>query len=301
MNTFIRQSVGRNGRNLREDVISIQTRLNRWITLGRLPHVTVLAVDGICGPKTQMAIGAFQYRYVGMKDPDLRVDPNGKTLALLNTNLIETTPPQNSEPIYVDWLPHSTSESLDKEDIPYWKKRGMFWVGVGAKVGGGNLGTGDDVCVSALYNYQSPAENRFILTAHNKRLINLGVGWTAGAVITFVTGIYHPTCLNVIQQSSEDYNVALIGKWSALAKTICRIPQITRLVGAAKVHQYSTLETVSSLINCVKGYLASDDVSITEEKPQYISIEIPFGGYGFELSYSCGVTSFMVSNVRLAD
>src|SRR5262245_58546867 len=53
---FINQSVGKYGKNIKEDVMSIQIRLNRWIMEGKLPDVPMLAVDGDCGPLTRKGI-----------------------------------------------------------------------------------------------------------------------------------------------------------------------------------------------------------------------------------------------------
>lgn len=73
-------SVGRGGRNLPADVITIQTRLNELMDPARLR----LTVDGLNGPKTEGMIAEFQKLVVKFKWPDYRVDPNQKTIAALN-------------------------------------------------------------------------------------------------------------------------------------------------------------------------------------------------------------------------
>lgn len=98
---FITHSVGKNGKNINEDVQSIQIRLNRWIMEGKLPNVPMLAVDGGCGAQTRKAIGAFQKLYLGTSNPDCRVDPNGKTLDALFQSLV---PKKISEEDYQAWL-----------------------------------------------------------------------------------------------------------------------------------------------------------------------------------------------------
>ncbi len=60
--------------NQRRDVIVVQSLLNLY------GHR--LVVDGITGSKTTTAIGAFQ-NGIGMPNPDLRVDRNGKTFKAL--------------------------------------------------------------------------------------------------------------------------------------------------------------------------------------------------------------------------
>ena len=80
MSMVISGSVGSNGRNNPKDVKVVQELLNRHIK----PPQQFLAEDGQCGPKTRNAIVQFQRNAVGLKQPDGRVDPNGKTLRALN-------------------------------------------------------------------------------------------------------------------------------------------------------------------------------------------------------------------------
>ena len=75
-------SVGRGGRNLRSDVITIQKLINDNI-LSIVPLARVVE-DGACGPRTIGAIEEFQRRVVKMLEPDGRVDPGGSTLRRLN-------------------------------------------------------------------------------------------------------------------------------------------------------------------------------------------------------------------------
>lgn len=77
----IQRSVGRGGRNLDSDVITVQNLINRHIAA--LAPITALDVDGDCGQKTIQAIRRFQQKVVGMQSPDARVDPGGQTLAAL--------------------------------------------------------------------------------------------------------------------------------------------------------------------------------------------------------------------------
>ena len=77
---FIRNSVGQGGRNELSDVRAIQQQLNGHLMAPRQG----LTVDGRSGPKTVGMIRDFQSGVVGLRSPDGRVDPNGKTLAALN-------------------------------------------------------------------------------------------------------------------------------------------------------------------------------------------------------------------------
>lgn len=112
---FINQSVGKNGTNVKEDVMSIQIRLNRWIMEGKLPNVAMLAVDGGCGSQTKKAIGAFQKLYLGTNNPDCRVDPNGKTLDALFQSLVSK---KVSDAAYQAWLKAQSSAAQEAASKP---------------------------------------------------------------------------------------------------------------------------------------------------------------------------------------
>ncbi len=76
----IRGAVGRGGMNLAGDIRKVQEFLNRH----RPIPLAQLKADDRIGPKTIAAIEEFQTRVVKMTRPDGRVDPNGRTLQLLN-------------------------------------------------------------------------------------------------------------------------------------------------------------------------------------------------------------------------
>ncbi|MGE0246072.1 MAG: peptidoglycan-binding protein [Pyrinomonadaceae bacterium] len=80
-------SVGRNGRNLRDDVSQIQDALNRVGPSNGGP-VIKLVVDGFVGPKTVRAIEDFQRTQFPGKFPDGRVDPGQRTVGRLNELLV---------------------------------------------------------------------------------------------------------------------------------------------------------------------------------------------------------------------
>jgi murein DD-endopeptidase MepM/ murein hydrolase activator NlpD len=83
----ITQSVGAGGKNLRQDVITIQRALNK---VKPSLNDILLFEDGIYGKNTAAAIAVFQKKYVKMINPDGRIDPNGrsikKLISLQNSN-----------------------------------------------------------------------------------------------------------------------------------------------------------------------------------------------------------------------
>jgi hypothetical protein len=111
----IRQSVGRNGSNRRDDVVVVQTLLNEH--LDKLAPLRRLTADGVCGSLTVTAITEFQRRVVGLTSPDGRVDPGGKTLAALNAGgRSSPSPPVNAATFAIVFqhggkTPESTSKS----------------------------------------------------------------------------------------------------------------------------------------------------------------------------------------------
>ena len=88
-------SVGRNGRNLCDDVVQIQDALNRVGPANGGPIIP-LAVDGFVGPKTIKAIADFQKTQFPDKFPDGCVDPGQRTVGRLN-DLLAGAPTFNDE------------------------------------------------------------------------------------------------------------------------------------------------------------------------------------------------------------
>ncbi len=74
-------SVGRGGRNLPNDVRTIQAALNNVSSADGGPTLK-LAVDGFVGPLTIAAIEKYQTRKLGWADG--RIDPDGPTIHALN-------------------------------------------------------------------------------------------------------------------------------------------------------------------------------------------------------------------------
>src|SRR5688572_33156952 len=93
----ITASVGFNGVNRPDDVITIQTLLNQVPPKDGGP-VVKLVVDGVSGPKTRGAIQAFQVKHFGWGGADSRVDPGKKTLEKLNTFDNPVVPPPPPPP-----------------------------------------------------------------------------------------------------------------------------------------------------------------------------------------------------------
>lgn len=79
----IRSSVGAGGKNLRDDVRTVQLLLN----MHHAQIVGPLVPDGVCGPTTIAAIQQFQHGVIGGKDAAGIVTPDGTTLIALRSSM----------------------------------------------------------------------------------------------------------------------------------------------------------------------------------------------------------------------
>lgn len=80
---MIAASVGKNGRNNKPDVLTVQSLINKCI--GYIVPRAPLQTTGACDDIMIDAIKDFQVRVVKLPTPDGRVDPNGRTLEALTT------------------------------------------------------------------------------------------------------------------------------------------------------------------------------------------------------------------------
>lgn len=87
---LLKNSVGVKGINHVTDVKLIQEALNRTY---KAPF-RLLAVDGVAGSKTKIAIMNFQEKVVGLKHPDGLIETKGKTWETLKKYLVEVPPIQ---------------------------------------------------------------------------------------------------------------------------------------------------------------------------------------------------------------
>ena len=113
-------SVGLKGNNIRQDVILVQEALNRTI---QVPF-GLLAVDGLVGVITNSSIRRFQKEVLEFKDPDSRIDKDGKSWSRLRQYLIEA--PKTSKGNFKVFQTQSNASSY-----PLLSDRKIAW---GAKV-----------------------------------------------------------------------------------------------------------------------------------------------------------------------
>jgi len=83
-------SVGRGGRNDHADVLMVQKKLNKNLHL--MGTTIPVPEDGNLDARTQEAIITFQRLAVRLSTPDGRVDPHGRTWAMLTGDQGHTTP-----------------------------------------------------------------------------------------------------------------------------------------------------------------------------------------------------------------
>lgn len=82
---------GFKAKNLKSDVRTIQESLNKISPLNGGPKVP-LAVDGICGPKTNKAIFDFQFKQFEAKGADTLIEPGKQTIQRINQILFSNLP-----------------------------------------------------------------------------------------------------------------------------------------------------------------------------------------------------------------
>lgn len=86
MDIALTESVGFEGSNKTDDVKAVQEGLKEAARMTVDPRLDPGPIDGVCGDGTEGAIEHFQRR-IGMRRPDARVDPDGRTLKRLNALL----------------------------------------------------------------------------------------------------------------------------------------------------------------------------------------------------------------------
>jgi peptidoglycan hydrolase-like protein with peptidoglycan-binding domain len=117
---YLSGSVGVGGRNVPQDVATVQYLLN-CLPAGRGGSSPELAIDGLCGPKTCAAIASFQRASGGIQDG--RVDPGGPSFR----TLMKYDPyPQQSLPPIVHASAKPSSQVSGKQSgyDPYGKHSG---------------------------------------------------------------------------------------------------------------------------------------------------------------------------------
>ncbi len=82
---------GPKAKNLNSDVRTIQEALNKIKAIDGGPKVP-LAVDGLCGPKTNKAIFDFQFKQFGIRGADTLIEPGKQTIQRINQLLFSNLP-----------------------------------------------------------------------------------------------------------------------------------------------------------------------------------------------------------------
>ncbi len=181
----------------------------------------------------------------------------------------------------------------DDDGTPAWWARSGTWWGVGGKVGGHGGIEGVDVVSAAMFSYETMSDC-FLLRIHTSRQ-GPGVGLSGGLVFVFVTGIKRPTFLRGVQTDGLDFNVAVGGKWGALAKSAAKLPNIAKIANAAKLG-HLVLEQgdqLSELSNAMKGLYALAGVEPGSSQVAVTVIDSGIGG-GLELSVYWAVNKYEV-------
>lgn len=157
------------------------------------------------------------------------------------------------------------------------------WIGTGIEGGGTIVIPGVEYVGGNLMNLGMYREN------HDFQILNirmgLGMGGGVGMVACFVFN-----CLNLwdlndtnVDDWSFDVNVALVGKWSSLIKSVKgrKLIPILRLMGDKGVN------LTPDQVNLIRDFMSAlyGEYEVANAKgPKLLTVEIPAAGIGFELS-----------------
>ena len=192
---------------------------------------------------------------------------------------------------------HPLSTTYDMK--PIWERISPVWIGFGVKASAGHI-KGQDVVVASMYNLDA-IENKFILAAGTEKW-QAGAGASVGAQFCVINGIYNPRDLNKVQFGGFDWSLSLGIKLSGLIKSAGTIKALApAMSAAAKASRFSPIKDVDKLAWAFKNLGSIGSVLESQSTPSFTAIDIPFGGYGKEVAFYYGITSFQVTNLNLVD
>lgn len=185
---------------------------------------------------------------------------------------------------------------IPKKDKPLFS-RGMTWVGIGAKAGGMSFFEGSSTAIAYMVN-ATDQYSRFFLTLDTRR-----TGWGAGASVStiavLVTGLYDPRDVRYAPGGEIDFDVAIAGKWGAVAKNMKHVPRLGSMARAAAALRHirnpSTLATFATGAKSI-WKAAGADVESTNLKVEVIDLPL---GAGLEGSLYWGESTYKAHDIIL--
>jgi len=175
-------------------------------------------------------------------------------------------------------------------------RRGFTWFGAGFQVGGMGLVQGQHTVQAYMVNTED-VNCRFLFSSYMQR-VGTGFGASVSTVLVFINGLYHPEDVRYAPDGDIDFQAAAGARWLALAKPIKHVPNMRRLVTAARARRHiDDKELLAGLATSVKSicksyaYEESTDLKVTV-------VDMPVGaGYEGSLYYEFG--TYRASMIRL--
>ena len=295
MASTIKNPVGLKCKNDKYDVLVVQMLLNKFIMPGCIPPLAPLMLDGDCGNKTCIALYAFQNGILGWKKPDMKVDPNGQTLAALNGPLKWANKPYGGGGVIDIPTPSAPDDDVPKN--PY-AKRHTFWFGGGVKTSSMQMVEGTD-SVLAYMAGMDPSNSFFLNITIDRQ--GWGAGWSGTAVAVFITGLHDPRDLKAVQLDGWDFSLSIAGKWSSVAKAAKNASWFKRMIQAARARHGLGAAEVSTGVTAIKSGTAYYGLDIDSSTLDVKILDIPMAGAGLEAGIYRGISRYWPFHVTLGD
>ncbi|MDZ7637550.1 MAG: hypothetical protein U5J83_04775 [Bryobacterales bacterium] len=183
---------------------------------------------------------------------------------------------------------------LPKPNKPLFT-RGMTWVGIGGKVGGMSFTSGNSNAVAYMVNVTDP-DCRFFLTLDTRR-----TGWGAGASVStigvLVTGLYDPSDVRHAPSGEIDFDVAIAGKWGAVAKNLKSVPRLTAMArAAAAMRHIKSPSALATFATSAKSIWAAAGADMESTKLKVTVVDLPIGA-GLEGSLYWGESTYKAHDI----
>jgi hypothetical protein len=185
---------------------------------------------------------------------------------------------------------------LPKPNKPLFT-RGMTWVGLGGKVGGMQFTEGSSTAVAYMVNVTDP-QCRFFLTLDTRR-----IGWGAGSSVStigvLVTGLYDPRDVRHAPGGEIDFDVAIAGKWGAVAKNLKTVPRLGAITrAAARLRHIKSPSTLAQFATGAKSIWNAAGADVESTKLKVTVVDLPIGA-GLEGSLYWGESTYRARDIIL--
>jgi hypothetical protein len=215
-------------RVLQGDALAKAVRLNPKYSFetGWIDHYwlvdAILRLPANASPE-DLANGVFQWQ---ISQPGLKGDgilgPN--TWDAMRNAPIPPQPGQKSPPKFLEDTP---AKDVKKPTVGSKPNSGV-WVGLMVNVGVFTGAMGRDYVRGTMYSIDD--SNRTFDAVSDRVRIGVGAGAGVGAAVCIISNLYDRKKLDGHSTSGYDFNLALGGKWSAIAKGAMKFPRIIRVV-----------------------------------------------------------------------